>query len=59
MTAGLNPPRLLTAEPEEVAEAAFKAYQGRRDVIYVRSIWRPIMMLIRLLPEFAFRKLRV
>lgn len=59
MMAGMNPPRLLTAEPEEVAEAAFKAYQGRRDVIYVRPIWRPIMMLIRLLPEFAFRKLRV
>jgi short-subunit dehydrogenase len=59
MTAGMNLPPLLTAAPEEVAEATFNAYKGRRDVVYVRSIWRPVMMLIRLIPEPIFRKLKI
>lgn len=59
MTAGMDLPRLLTAQPDEVADHVFKAYQGRRNVVYVRPIWRLIMMLIRLLPEPVFQKLRL
>ncbi len=58
MIAHLKTPPLLTATPEEVANVIYrKAYLQRRDVIYVKSIWRPIMFIIRHLPAFIFKRL--
>ena len=56
MTKGMNTPKLLTAEPTEVADAVYKAVQRRKDVIYIRSIWRVIMALIGAIPESLFKK---
>lgn len=57
MTEGMDLPAKLTAEPEEVAEAIHRAVQTSQDVIYVRRIWRLIMMIIRNIPERIFKKL--
>ena len=57
MTAGMKLPAALTAEPDEVAEAIHRAVLGRRDIVYVRSIWRLIMLVIRAIPEAIFKKL--
>jgi short-subunit dehydrogenase len=57
-TAGLDLPKALTARPEEVARAVLAAQQKGRDVVYVRLVWRPIMLLIRALPERIFKKTR-
>ena len=59
MTAEMRVPGALTAAPEEVAEAVWHAVRGGRDVIYVRAIWRPLMAIIRLLPEPLFQKLAI
>lgn len=60
MTAGLKLPPLLTAEPEEVGRAIFKAAErGRADVIYVRPVWRMVMGVIGLIPEPVFKRLRL
>lgn len=59
MTAGMKLPPLLTAEPQEVGNAIFAAAEGsrRRDVVYVRSIWRPVMYAISSIPEPVFKRL--
>ena len=57
MTAGMNLPRALTAQPDEVATAVLKAHSNGSDVVYVRPIWRLIMVVIRLIPEFMFKRL--
>lgn len=59
MTEGLNLNPRLTAQPEEVAEAIFRAYEKRRDVIYIRPVWRLIMAIIRALPEPVFKRTRL
>ncbi|HEX2146142.1 MAG TPA: SDR family oxidoreductase, partial [Pseudorhizobium sp.] len=61
MTAGMPLPGLLTAEPEEVGKAILKAAETsrRRDVIYVRGIWWPLMSVIRSIPEPVFKRLRL
>ena len=59
MTDGMDLPAALTATPEEVAAAVFEAIRRRRDVVYVRRVWRPIMLVIRALPERVFKRLRV
>jgi len=60
MTAGMKLPPLLTAEPDEVGRAIFAAAEkGGGDVIYVRRIWRPVMMIIGNIPERVFKRLRL
>jgi short-subunit dehydrogenase len=59
MTDGMALPPALTAQPEEVATAILRAVTARKNVIYVRPIWRAIMLVIRLIPEPVFKRLRL
>lgn len=59
MTEGMDLPKKLTAEPNEVADAILRAVERKKDVIYVRTIWRLIMLIIRNIPEFIFKKLKI
>jgi short-subunit dehydrogenase len=56
MTAGMDLPKALTAQPEEVARAVLRAHERGKDVIYVRPVWRLIMLIIRTIPERIFKK---
>lgn len=57
MTAGMTLPPALTAQPAQVAAAILAGQEKRRDVIYVLARWRPVMAVIRLLPERVFKRL--
>ncbi len=59
MTEGMALPALLTAEPDEVARAVMRAETRRQDVVYVRSVWRLVMAVIRMLPEPVFKRTRL
>jgi decaprenylphospho-beta-D-erythro-pentofuranosid-2-ulose 2-reductase len=56
MTAGMKLPKPLLAQPAEVADAVVAAEAKRRDVIYVRPVWRLVMLIIRGLPEAIFKR---
>lgn len=59
MTAGMKLPAPLTAQPDEVGRAVYRAAEtAKRDVIYVRPIWRLIMLVIIHVPERLFKRLR-
>jgi hypothetical protein len=49
-------PERLTAQPEEVARAVAGAVRKRRNVIYVKPVWRLVMAVIRAIPEPVFKK---
>ena len=59
MTAGFDLPEKLTAQADEVALDIFNAQQKGKDVLYTKWIWRYIMMIIKLIPEFIFKKLSI
>jgi len=59
MTAGLNLPKALTASPDQVAKRIFKGVRSRQNVMYVLPIWFLIMLIIRLIPEFIFKRLKL
>ncbi|MDZ4262033.1 MAG: SDR family oxidoreductase [Pseudomonadota bacterium] len=59
MTAGMDLPPRLTAEPGAVAEAIFQAAQRRRDVLYVKPVWRLVMAIIRAIPERLFKGMKL
>lgn len=59
MTEEMDLPEKLTAAPEEVAEAVYSAVARRKNVIYVRRIWRLIMLIILNIPEAIFKKMKI
>lgn len=59
MTEGLPLNPKLTATPKQAADAIFKAYKSRKDVVYVLPVWGVIMLIIRNIPEFIFKKLKL
>ena len=56
MTAHL-PKNPLYASPERVGRAIVRAAAGRNGTVYTPWFWRPIMTIIRILPDFVFQRL--
>ncbi|QIG90577.1 SDR family NAD(P)-dependent oxidoreductase [Chryseobacterium sp. POL2] len=59
MTEGLPLNPALTATPEQAATTIFKAYKNKKNTAYVLPIWGLIMMVIRNIPEFIFKKMKL
>ena len=49
----------LVATPEKVAADILKAVDKKRNVIYTPFFWRYIMLIIRSIPEFIFKKMSI
>jgi short-subunit dehydrogenase len=49
----------LWANPERVARGIVRAIDRRRSVVYLPWFWRPIMAVIRCVPEFVFRRIKL
>ncbi len=59
MTEGLPLNPMLTASPKQAATAIYNAYKKGKNVAYVLPVWAIIMMIIRNIPEFIFKKLKM
>ncbi|WP_312902846.1 SDR family NAD(P)-dependent oxidoreductase [Chryseobacterium taichungense] len=59
MTEGLPLNPKLTATPAQAAECIFKAYQKKKNIVYVLPVWGLIMLIIRNIPEFIFKNLKL
>jgi hypothetical protein len=42
-----------------VAEDIYRAQQKGREVLYTKWLWRWIMLIIRNIPEFQFKKMSI
>ena len=59
MTAHIEGRGVLWAQPDDIAQGIVKAIDKRRDVVYLPGFWRVIMLIIRTIPEFVFKRLRL
>ncbi|SUX48188.1 SDR family NAD(P)-dependent oxidoreductase [Chryseobacterium indoltheticum] len=59
MTEGLPLNPKLTATPKQAAECIYSAFKKQKNVAYVLPIWGVIMLIIRNIPEFIFKKLKL
>jgi len=55
MTEGLDLPEKLIASPDEVASDIYKAQQKGKDILYTKWIWRWVMLVIKMIPEWRFK----
>jgi short-subunit dehydrogenase len=58
MTYG-RPGMFLVASPESVAQGIFKAIVKGKSVVYLPWFWRPIMLVVKSIPEAIFKRLRM
>lgn len=59
MTSHLQLPKRLTITPERLANRVFSAYLSKRNVIYSSFSWWLISLIIRNIPEFIYKKLKL
>lgn len=57
MTAMMDLPEKLTAQPAAVAEDIYQAQQKGKSVLYTKWIWRWVMLIIKAIPESIFKRL--
>ncbi|HEX6551136.1 MAG TPA: SDR family oxidoreductase [Ktedonobacteraceae bacterium] len=48
---------LLTASAQGVGEGIYRAMKDRKEVVYLPWFWRPIMLIVRNIPEPVFKRL--
>jgi short-subunit dehydrogenase len=59
MLENMKTPGPITATPVAVANKIYKAVLKKQDVVYVLSVWRWIMLIIKNIPEGIFKKLKL
>ncbi len=59
MTEDMDLPEKLTAQPEEVAEDIYKAQQKGKNVLYTKWMWRWVMLIILMIPEWKFKGMSI
>ena len=59
MTEDMDLPEKLTAQPEAVAEDIYNAQQKGKNVLYTKWIWKWVMMVIKMIPEWKFKGMSI
>jgi len=59
MTENMPLPKLLTSTPAELADIVYRGFKKKKNVIYIKWFWRYIMLIIKNIPEFQFKKMKL
>ena len=59
MIDGMKLPGPLIAQPDQLAGKIYRAARAKKNTIYILSIWRWVMLLIRLIPEPLFKRMNL
>lgn len=59
MTENMPLPKLLTSTPAEVSNIVYNGFVKKKNVIYVKWFWKYIMLIIKSIPEFQFKKMKL
>jgi decaprenylphospho-beta-D-erythro-pentofuranosid-2-ulose 2-reductase len=55
---GFKAPFFLVSSPEKAANIIYKAIKKKKNIVYINSIWRIIMLIISIIPENLFKKFK-
>ena len=59
MTNHLDLPKILTATPDEISRDIIRSINKGKNIIYTKWFWKWIMLIIKYIPEFIFKKLKL
>ena len=55
----LNTSTFLTASPRSVAIGIYKAQKKKKNIIYIKRVWKYIMLIVKIIPEWKFKRLNI
>ena len=58
MLKGINAPRLLISSSDMIADKVYNGYKKRKMIVYSKY-WKYIMIIIKIIPEFIFKRLNL
>lgn len=58
MTASI-PKNSFFAQPQTVAKGIYRAMKQSKNVVYLPWFWRPIMLIVKIIPESIFKKMNL
>ena len=50
---------VLSVDPNIAADKIFEAQQKNKDVVFIMWSWKYILIIIKLIPEFIFKRLNL
>jgi hypothetical protein len=59
MTRHMSLPKFLTASPQAAAKQIVRAVRTKRNTVYIIPVWRYISLVLQLVPDSIFKKLRM
>lgn len=59
MTYGMPLPKPLVASPQKVGTDIYKAMKKGKSIVYTPFYWKWIMLIVKSIPEFIFKKLKL
>jgi decaprenylphospho-beta-D-erythro-pentofuranosid-2-ulose 2-reductase len=59
MTENLHLPSILTATPKDVAKDIYKGFINNKNTIYTLWFWKWIICIIKMIPDFLFKKMKL
>lgn len=59
MTENMKLPAPLTSTPTQVADILFSGFKKKKNTLYIKWFWRYIMLIIKNIPEFQFKKMKL
>ena len=59
MTSHLNLPNLLTSTPEDISIHVMNSIRKNKNTIYTKWLWKWIMLIIKIIPESIFKKMKL
>lgn len=59
MTYGMPLPKPLVASPQKVGSDIYKAMKNGKSIVYTPFYWKWIMLIVKSIPEFIFKKLKL
>jgi short-subunit dehydrogenase len=59
MTKGLDLPKKLTVSSNQAASIIYSAFKKKRNIVYVSWKWRVIMGIIKRVPEWKYKKMKL
>lgn len=59
MSANIKYPRIFSSSPDFVANEIINGINKSKNVIYIGWYWKYIMMLIKVIPEYLFKRLNI
>lgn len=59
MIEGMDTPKPLTASSEEVAKKIYSGVKKKKNIIYVKGLWKWVMLIIKIIPEGIFKKMNL